>query len=196
VKRKAVTKEQLTAELKKLRRRVIKLKAFEQRYKQAEEELKKLATIDTLMEVYNRRTGLALLENQIKQANRYNKALTICYIDLNNFKEINDSYGHKEGDEVLKLVAKLVKETIRDSDVVCRLGGDELLIIFPCCSLDKANAIWKKITRRLGTVNAERDKPYQVSLSRGFAEYDPTRDISMEQLLAIADKEMYRDKYC
>lgn len=106
--------------------------------KRAEEELKRLATIDTLTEVLNRGSGLLFFNMQLKLSKRNNSKLSICYLDVNDLKTINDTYGHQEGDEALKLVSGFLKETIREGDIACRLGGDEFLLVLPQCPIDQA----------------------------------------------------------
>lgn len=163
--------------------------------KQAEEELKKLATIDPLTELLNRGSGLIFLSKYLQLAKRQNVKLTICYLDVNELKEINDRYGHREGDQALKLVSKFLREAIRKSDAACRLGGDEFLIIFPQCAVDQATGIWQRVVKKVAVFNKKKIKPYNISLSRGFAEYGPGKRKTIDQLLVIADQEMYKQKH-
>lgn len=162
--------------------------------KRAEERLRVLATMDSLTEVLNRRSGLLLLRKQLQFAKRNTYGLSICYIDVNNLKEINDTYGHREGDEVLRSVAKILADEIRESDAVCRLGGDEFLIILPQCSIVKAEEVWIRINARLKAMNAIKMNPYKIKLSHGFAEFDPDSPSSIDEMLIVADYEMYKDK--
>jgi len=163
--------------------------------KRAEEELKRLATVDTLTDVLNRGSGLIFFDKQLKLSKRNNTKLSICYIDVNGLKKINDTYGHREGDEALKLVSRFLKEAIRNCDVVCRLGGDEFLLILPQCSIDQALAVWERIAQKIAIFNDTKSKSYTISLSHGFAEHDPYKEKSIDQLIAIADQEMYKSKH-
>jgi diguanylate cyclase (GGDEF)-like protein len=163
--------------------------------KKAEEELRKLATTDALTQALNRGFGLLLFGKQLKMAKRNNTKLSICYVDVDGLKEINDTYGHQEGDEVLKIVSKISKDTIREIDIICRLGGDEFLLVFPQCQIDHAVAIWNRVTKKLTVHNQSGMKPYNIHLSRGFAEYNPADEKTVDQLLAVADREMYKDKH-
>ncbi|TFB09014.1 diguanylate cyclase [Candidatus Atribacteria bacterium MT.SAG.1] len=99
--------------------------------KQLEEKLKKLANFDSLTGSCSRRYGLDLLDRQIKLAQRRKTPVLLAYTDVDNFKGINDTFGHNEGDKVLKGVVKLLKSTLREIDIICRMGGDEFLLIFP-----------------------------------------------------------------
>jgi len=163
--------------------------------KQAEEELRISATTDALTGVLNRRFGLLLFGKQLQLSKRSNSKLSICYLDVDDLKKINDTYGHQEGDEVLRLVSKLSKEILREADIICRLGGDEFLLILPQCSVNKAIIVWKRIAKKLAAFNARKMKPYSITLSRGFAECNSTDEKSVDQLIAIADQGMYKDKH-
>ncbi len=163
--------------------------------KRAEQELRTLATTDALTGVLNRGSGLLLFEKQLQLAKRNNSKLSVCYLDVNGLKEINDKYGHHEGDEALRFVSKVLKETLRKVDIICRLGGDEFLLILPQCPIDNNMVVWKRIAKRVAEFNATQTKPYSISLSRGFAEYDPNEEKYVDQLITIADQEMYKHKH-
>lgn len=162
--------------------------------KRAEEELKVMATTDALTNVLNRGTGLLLFGKQLQMAKRNNMKLSVCYIDFNDLKDINDTYGHQEGDEALKRVADYLKDVLRAIDIVCRLGGDEFLIVLPQCSLESARLVWQRIVSYIQQFNESAIKPYKISLSHGFAEFDPMDEKTVDQLIALADEEMYKDK--
>ena len=163
--------------------------------KRVETELRRLATTDVLTDVYNRRSGLLLFRQQLQLAQRNKQKLCVCYVDTDFLKTINDVYGHAEGDEVLKTISAIIKEVLRKIDIICRLGGDEFLLIFPQCTMKQAVYIWNRIDEKINSFNAKKTKPYSISLSRGFAEYDPVNDKSADQLIMIADKEMYVHKH-
>ncbi len=163
--------------------------------KRVETELRRLATTDVLTDVYNRRSGLLLFRQQLQLAQRNKQKLCVCYVDTDFLKTINDVYGHAEGDEVLKTISESIKEVLRKIDIICRLGGDEFLLVFPQCAMKQAVYIWNRIDERINSFNAKKTKPYSISLSRGFAEYDPANEKSADQLIMIADKEMYVHKH-
>lgn len=162
--------------------------------KRVEEELRILATTDALTGFLNRGFGLLLFGKQLQMAKRNNSKLSICYIDVDGLKDVNDTYGHQEGDEVLRLISRFIRETLRKADIISRLGGDEFLLILPQCSADKAVLVWERIAEKVDTYNARKMKPYTIRLSRGFAEYDPLDEKSVDQLIAVADQEMYKNK--
>ncbi len=162
--------------------------------KRAEEELRMLATTDSLTGLLNRGSGLLLFGKQLQLSKRNNSKLSICYLDVNGLKSINDTFGHHEGDEALKLVARFLRESLRNVDIICRLGGDEFLLVLPQCPVDKNTIIWNRIEQRVRAFNDSKKKPYTISLSRGFAEYDPADEKFIDQLITVADREMYKHK--
>lgn len=162
--------------------------------KQLEEKLKKLANFDSLTGSHSRRYGLDLLDRQLKLAQRNKSSLLLAYIDIDNFKDINDTFGHEEGDRVLKNVVKLLKSTLREIDIVCRMGGDEFLLIFPNSSIKEAPLIKERLDKDLIQLNQTLKKPYKIEISIGLSEYDPANPLSIDKLIRIADKKMYKDK--
>lgn len=162
--------------------------------KQLEEELKKLARVDSLTGCYSRGYGLELLDRQIKLSHRSKSPLLLAFLDIDGFKAINDTFGHKEGDEVLKEVVKLFKSTLREIDIICRMGGDEFLLAFPDNSLKDASLIRERLNKDLAELNHSLKKPYKIALSIGLSEYNPDNPQPMDELIRVADKKMYEDK--
>ena len=162
--------------------------------KKMEEELKKLAHYDNLTKVCNRGYGLALLEQQLKLAKRNKSPLLLAYVDIDNFKHINDTFGHEEGDQVLKKIAKIFKSTLREIDIICRIGGDEFLLIFPDNFLKDTPLIRERLNKNLTKLNHSLNKPYKIELSIGLSEYDPANPLAMDELIRIADEKMYKEK--
>jgi diguanylate cyclase (GGDEF)-like protein/PAS domain S-box-containing protein len=162
--------------------------------KKYEEELHLYATTDAMTGVLNRRTGLEMLDQHIRISKRRPMKFTICYVDINNLKYVNDNFGHLDGDFMILKVVETIKANLREADIVCRLGGDEFMIIFIDCNETQARAIMERITKALDDYNKKKEKPYLITVSKGFAEYIPGEDINAEELIALADIEMYRDK--
>jgi diguanylate cyclase (GGDEF)-like protein/PAS domain S-box-containing protein len=163
--------------------------------KKIEEKLKIYATTDSLTGVLNRRSGLLLFRKQLQISKRSRDKICISYVDINKLKDINDTYGHHEGDEVLKKVSNIFKKEIREADILCRIGGDEFLLVFPQCTLEKLHGIWERIAKRIKDLNNSGVNPYTINVSRGLVEYDPKEEKSLEQLISLADYEMYKVKY-
>jgi diguanylate cyclase (GGDEF)-like protein/PAS domain S-box-containing protein len=162
--------------------------------KKLEEELEKLAHFDNLTGSCNRGYGMGLLEQQIKLTNRKKHPLLLVYIDIDRFKYINDTFGHEEGDKVLKEVVKLFKSNLREIDIICRMGGDEFLLIFPESSLNDAPLIRERLSKNLEKLNQSLNKPYKISFSIGLSYCNPSRPLSIEELIKIADENMYEEK--
>jgi len=162
--------------------------------KQLEEKLEKFNRIDSLTGCYNRGYGLELLDRQMKLSHRSKSPLLLAFLDIDRFKSINDTYGHDEGDLVLKEVVKLFKSTLREIDIICRMGGDEFLLIFPDNSLKEAPLIKERLDKDLFKLNQTLKKPYEIDLSIGLSEYDPVNPLIMDELIRIADQKMYEEK--
>ncbi|NLW92028.1 MAG: diguanylate cyclase [Syntrophomonadaceae bacterium] len=163
-------------------------------HKLAEEQLRLYAATDVMTGVLNRRTGLAVLETQLQLCKRNNAQLTVCFVDLNDLKGVNDHFGHAEGDAYIMLVTQAMKANIRDMDTVCRMGGDEFLIIFPQCGRADAEAIYGRIDEELQEYNRQNRKPYIVSISHGTAQIETDNPVTAEDLVSLADSRMYEEK--
>jgi diguanylate cyclase (GGDEF)-like protein/PAS domain S-box-containing protein len=162
--------------------------------KRLEKKLEKLAHFDVLTGCYARGYGLSLFERQIKSAQRHKTSILLLYVDLNGLKYINDTFGHKEGDKVLKEVAKFFKSILREVDIICRMGGDEFLLIFPDSSLNDVPLIKERITNKLKELNKNLNNPYKISFSIGLSCYNPSNPLPIEELIRIADEDMYKEK--
>ncbi|MFW6149590.1 MAG: sensor domain-containing diguanylate cyclase [Atribacterota bacterium] len=162
--------------------------------KKMEKQLEKLARIDSLAGCYNRRYGLELLDRQMKLSQRNKSPLLLAFLDVDKFKAINDTFGHEEGDRVLKKVTGLFKVSLREVDIICRMGGDEFLLIFPDSSLQEAPLIRKRLEEELIKLNREIEKDYNIQFSIGFSEYAPEKPQSLDKLIATADRRMYEEK--
>lgn len=162
--------------------------------KEAQKKLQVYATMDILTGALNRRAGLLILEKQIQLCKRNDWDLTICYIDVDGLKEVNDTYGHQEGDDYILFITNVLKEIIRESDGLCRLGGDEFLLMLPECDIPEAEVVLRRITKALDEYNKSKLKPYKLSFSYGLVKYDFMEQPNTGRLIARADMEMYKHK--
>ncbi|MTI69265.1 MAG: GGDEF domain-containing protein [Firmicutes bacterium] len=161
--------------------------------KKAELTLKKKANTDELTNIYNRRAGFEILIKYFKQSLNENQPLSICFIDLDDLKEVNDKYGHAEGDSYILTITDIVKSSIRPVDIFMRLGGDEFLIVFPNTSNENAENIWSRIKDNIKKANSN-DKPYLMSSSHGIATFENNNFKDINHFVEYADKKMYQEK--
>lgn len=154
------------------------------------EELRELATIDSLTGIYNRMTIEKILDAEIIRAHRYAFPMCVLFIDIDYFKKINDTYGHAQGDKVLIKIAQLLKRNIRSIDSMGRWGGEEFVIITPGIELRDAHKIAKKLNRLIADYGFQQDS--EVTISIGIAELG--RDDIKENIINRADKALYKAK--
>lgn len=159
--------------------------------KQVEEELFKYATTDMLTGVMNRRVGMELLERQLSKPEEF----VLCFMDINHLKHVNDQIGHKAGDELIKTVCGVIKNTIDLNDILFRLGGDEFVMVFHQKSVDEVEQIWCTIEGKLQSINYAPQMPYPISVSHGLYHYHPENPVTVEEMMELADQEMYKEKF-
>ncbi len=149
------------------------------------------ATHDALTGLVNRREFERRLEEAIESGHRGDGQHVLCYLDLDRFKIVNDSSGHLAGDSMLREVAKLLRDAVRDSDTVGRLGGDEFGTLLVGCPLDKARQIADDLTRSVGEYRfVWKDKIFNIGVSVGLVEISRESG-TLEELLAAADTACY-----
>lgn len=151
---------------------------------------KRLAHTDFLTKLPNRRQMMDLLQKEVERSNRYNRTFSIMLLDLDQFKRVNDNYGHDVGDAVLQEVATLLEENLRTVDHVSRWGGEEFLIIAPEVTLDQAVQQAERLRRLLAGYT--HDEVGTVTASFGAARY--RRGETVNELLRRADMALFRAK--
>lgn len=162
------------------------------------DRLEKLSFVDELTQLANRRHFDISIEKELSRANRMNSLLTLIIIDIDFFKQFNDTYGHLKGDECLKLIAQTIKEiSQRPADLVARYGGEEICVILPDTDSAGAGLIANKIKMSIDNLNIQHAtssvKPY-VTVSMGIATYLPVSKLTDKQLIDKADKALYKAK--
>lgn len=161
-----------------------------------EEELRSLSLKDELTGLHNRRSFISFLDQHLKMQGRAKqKALFVLFIDLDEFKWINDNLGHKVGDQALIGASHVLKSTFRDADIIARLGGDEF-VVFLTEGLQPVNveALKKRLFEGLAEWNAKEQRPYQLKMSVGVVQHDPVAHKTAQDLLTHADELMYKQK--
>ena len=161
-----------------------------QKLRKSQATLARLVTQDALTNVLNARAFVARLGQELERNRRYPRPLTLVYMDLDNFKVINDTHGHQTGDGVLQLVADAMRTSVRTADVVGRLGGDEFAVLMPETDAQLADAAAKRLVASLRTVF--KGTP-SVTASIGVVSCTAT-DASTDDLIRRADQAMYDAK--
>ena len=156
--------------------------------------LNEMSIADELTGLNNRRVFLTLAQQQLKYAERHKLKALLLFIDLNKFKQINDIYGHKEGDAVLIRMAGILQNSYRESDIVGRFGGDEFVVLAMGISAEHTNLMIGRLQKKVERDNEAHNVPYELSISIGIAEWDPENPKMLELLIIQADEEMYDDK--
>jgi len=158
-----------------------------------------LATRDSLTGLLNRRVLSEMAESKIKEIlrrkNKLEKIFSLVFLDVDNFKLINDNYGHASGDTFLKNIANILRKNTRAEDIISRLGGDEFVIILDKFNIKQSIEIVKRIKNDLEILKKQDNKPLhkEISLSIGIVEY-PKHGKNIKDLLSISDKMMYSGK--
>ena len=128
-------------------------------------EKNRLSITDDLTGIFNRRHALYTLDQELKRARRYNSTLALIMLDLDKLKDINDNYGHLYGDESLSIVANILMEEIRDTDMAARYGGDEFILILPESNIDQATTLGERICQKVMGRRIQIDENIFINLS-------------------------------
>jgi diguanylate cyclase (GGDEF)-like protein/PAS domain S-box-containing protein len=158
--------------------------------KEMEKNLEKVATVDVLTGAFNRSKFDEIIKREMERAIRFDQLLSLIMFDIDHFKEINDTYGHLAGDNVLRKIADIVRENMRKIDYFVRWGGEEFIIIAPQTDLKRALALSERIRRV--TADNKFEKTGKVTLSFGLTEFQ--KSDSMDTFIKRADEAMYQAK--
>ncbi|MDC7221328.1 MAG: GGDEF domain-containing protein [Spirochaetales bacterium] len=169
-----------------------RIEGLKQFFNNKRESLSLRANKDGLTGLYNRRYMDEKLEEEIERAVRYNRPLSLIMIDIDRFKKFNDAYGHQKGDEVLSTVARILKVTSRNMDILCRYGGEEMAFILPETTPDHALTMADMCRQRICD-NVVKEAGVKVTISLGVAGVSE-RCATAEDLIAAADRALYRAK--
>jgi two-component system, cell cycle response regulator len=163
--------------------------------KLVQEKIVEMSTRDELTGLFNYRYFIETLNRECASSNRYNYDLVLCMLDIDHFKNINDSYGHPTGDEVLVTFGKLLKENSRISDLPCRYGGEEFTVLLPHTSIENAYPVMERFRCRLeNTLFTFNGKKFPVTVSIGLTVTNGNNKKSTTLLIDEADKALYNAK--
>lgn len=151
----------------------------------------RFALTDPLTRLFNRGVGLSTLDREIERSKRSKAPLTVLMLDLDEFKTLNDQYGHLRGDSALRVSAEVLRRTLRKQDTVCRYGGEEFMVVLPETSVERASIIATRIFTNMEQAGIQASLPLTVSI--GLTEVDHNND-TVESILVRADHALYASK--
>ncbi|MCX7829947.1 MAG: diguanylate cyclase, partial [Acidobacteria bacterium] len=169
----------------------LKIKHLQDELRQKNALLVELSTTDSLTKIYNRRHFLELARKEFERSTRMGLQLAFLILDIDYFKQINDTFGHQAGDEVLIKVCKTIEGSLRDYDIFGRYGGDELTILFPQTELSQAMRVAERLEENVQAISLECIDKKKLSLSGGLASKTSSHK-DLESLLKDADEALYR----
>jgi len=176
-------------QLNRIRRELTEQAFSVEKVEMLAEEVYKIAVLDSLTGLHNRRYSLQRLKDEIARVQRHSLPLAVILFDLDDFKQVNDTYGHEAGDTVLRSFAERLSKATRGSDLAARYGGDEFLTVLPDCKAEEL----QHVLNRLHDVQARiSGQTLKVAYSAGWANYVPGE--SAEDLLRRADEDLYANK--
>jgi diguanylate cyclase (GGDEF)-like protein/PAS domain S-box-containing protein len=165
------------------------------RRKQLEAELQAMAMTDHLTGLYNRRQFYELASIEYERASRYHHAFALLMIDIDDFKKVNDRFGHLAGDYMLQALTDVFQRMLRKTDMIFRYGGDEFAVLMPETGLEDAILVSKRMGKSVTELYLEAPLDnVSITLSQGLALYDGYEDMTVEELLADADRALYAAK--
>jgi diguanylate cyclase (GGDEF)-like protein len=161
---------------------------------QYHEEIYQLATHDAMTDLYNRRHFIETVEKEIARAMRHQRPLTMCIIDVDLFKPVNDRYGHISGDNVLRQIAGLLHRHVRNDDAAARIGGEEFAVLLPECGTEAAYGFAERLREAVAeVVFRPGGEPQHITVSIGITAMTSERD-TCSRMMAAADAALYRAK--
>lgn len=157
--------------------------------------LEQQASRDPLTGLYNRRYVFSVVTNELNRYRRYGEPFALILIDADHFKQVNDEHGHCAGDAALQAIAGVCTETVRETDIVGRFGGEEFIVVLPHTTATEAAIVAERIRSRMHESQpCYRERPIEVTLSLGVAETGPKID-GFDELLKAADDALYAAKH-
>lgn len=153
-----------------------------------------LATMDELTGILNRRGFNMSAEKSLNICKRGALPVALVFLDLNEFKPINDKFGHAEGDKALQQFASVLDDVGRDSDIVARMGGDEFVILLVDADKKAVDQVMKRFSQQIESCNKQQALGYDITFSYGIVLFDPAKHVTINDLLSEGDALMYKRK--
>jgi len=168
-----------------------RIRYLEKRVNEKTEELKYHTSMDELTNTYNRKMGLKMLKNHFDLSRRHKNSLSVCLIDLNGLKFVNEKFGRPKGDELIRDVSEMLRSSIRESDMISRVGGDEFLTVLPECDTAGARIVMRRLRDKIKAYNEDSQNNYSASINFGISESSYSDNKTVEYLLLEADNKRY-----
>lgn len=156
-------------------------------------KITRLANYDQLLGILNRREGINRFKEYVKDSSNKDKHASICFVDINDLKQVNDKYGHSEGDDYIINVVKVINEAIDKDDIFCRMGGDEFMIVIKD-QIYGSKEFVQKVKEDLIKVSMNSGKSYNYSISAGVKTFQINEYLDISKIIEAADSLMYSDK--
>jgi len=159
-------------------------------------ELKRMASIDSLTKLYNRRFFIDASKNILEIAKREKEDISLIMLDIDKFKNVNDSYGHQVGDKVIISLANKMMQHQRKSDIVCRYGGEEFVILLPNTAIQEAKKLAEKLRKIIeaDNITISSNQKINFTVSLGISQIDIRNEMNIEKALKRADDALYEAK--
>ena len=168
---------------------------IQEKLRQTNLVLEKLAYYDELTGVLNRRAGNASFQVEMDRAIRKGQNVCIAMVDIDHFKKINDAFGHQAGDEVLKAFSRVLRQTMRPYDIVCRYGGEEFMLIAEINNKDEASDLFERVRETISTTEIRHaNQSISITASFGVHLFIPRTDMVLKSLVQKADEALYEAK--
>ncbi len=174
----------------------LKIKRLQDHLKEQNRKLEELSNTDALTSLANRRALMDALEKEFQRSTRTGQNLSLIMADIDHFKQINDTYGHQQGDVVLKVVAGVVRNQLRDYDIAARFGGEEFAVILPATDLSGALLVAERIREAVDGIKLGGSmNPLCLTISLGVSSRPGSEIVSVDTLIREADDALYRAKH-
>jgi diguanylate cyclase (GGDEF)-like protein/PAS domain S-box-containing protein len=157
-------------------------------------DLEEAANVDRLTGLHNLRGFDLVGEQVLAQAQRANQSIGLIFCDIDGLKEINDSFGHAQGDRALQDVSSILKFTLRSADAIARIGGDEFIVLSAGADRDSVARLNERLQEGFDFFNATNERPYRIEMSSGTSWSEPGAPCRLEELRMVADQAMYAEK--
>jgi diguanylate cyclase (GGDEF)-like protein len=157
-------------------------------------QIRRMSVTDELTGLYNRRGFFTVAAHQLLVASRSDRDLVVVFADLDQMKQINDQFGHQEGDRALQQVAGVLRQTFRQSDLIARISGDEFAVLATQTQREYLPVMLDRLQQNLAAHNDRSGNAYSIELSVGAVVYDESVPTTIDELLAQADAAMYQNK--